>query len=52
MMLNSTEKCFCKRVNEPNVKSTLRSGTLLFNKSLEILLNNFGYINNKILKKL
>ena len=47
MMLNSTEKSFCKRVNEPKVKLTLRSGTLIFNKSLEILLNNFGYFNNK-----
>ena len=46
-MLNSTEKSFCKSFNEPNVKSTLRSGTLIFNKSLEILLNNFGYFNNK-----
>ena len=47
MMLNSTEKSFSKSCNEPNGKLTLRSGTLIFNKSSEKLLNNFGYFNNK-----
>ena len=47
MMLNSTEKSFCKRVNERNFKFTLRSGTLIFNKSSEKLLNDFGYFSNK-----
>ena len=46
-MLNRTKKSFYKSCNEPNVKLTLRSGTLILNKSSEQLLNNFSYFTNK-----